>query len=197
VQRIGWRWRRFDALTCIRHGIVVMSEETIQIKRYPNRRFYARNTSKYVSIPEIEEMIRQGHTIEVRDSQTGEELTHQVLTQIILDRQPEKIQLFPVDMLHSIVRSNDMMTDFLRDYFRHAITYLDYLQQYGKSGRKLASPMHWATAWLESFSPKNGQSKSSPAPASDTSSAEEELGQRVAELEERIRQLESAQQPPN
>jgi polyhydroxyalkanoate synthesis repressor PhaR len=173
-----------------------MPEEPIQIKRYPNRRFYARNTSKYVSIPEIEEMIREGHTIDVRDSQTGEELTHQVLTQIILDRQPDKIQLFPISMLHSIVRSNDMMTDFLRDYFRHAITYLDYLQQYGKSSRKLSGPMHWATAWMESFSPKNGKSKDRPVADVKGNPNAEELGQRVAELEERIRQLESTQKPP-
>lgn len=174
-----------------------MAEEPIQIKRYPNRRFYARNTSKYVSIPEIEEMIRQGHAIEVRDSQSGEELTHQILTQIILDRQPEKIQLFPLDMLHSIVRSNDMMTDFLRDYFRHAVTYLDYLQKYRKSSGNLANPMHWATAWLESFSPKNGNRKTPPAAESKGAPPDVEMGQRIAELEERIRQLESTHKPPS
>jgi polyhydroxyalkanoate synthesis repressor PhaR len=173
-----------------------MAEEPIQIKRYPNRRFYARNTSKYVSIPDIEEMIRQGYTIEVRDSQTGDEITHQVLTQIILDRQPEKILLFPASMLHSIVRSNDMMTEFLRDYFRHAITYLDYLQQYGKTGGKLANPMHWATAWLESFRPANVKSKNQASPSVEAHPSKDELGQRVAELEERIRQLESSQTPP-
>src|SRR3990170_8078321 len=79
-----------------------MTDETIQIKRYPNRRFYARNTSKYVSLPEIEEMVRAGQTVDVRDSQTGDDITHPVLTQIIMDRQPEKIALFPIEMLHSI-----------------------------------------------------------------------------------------------
>lgn len=41
-----------------------MAEEPIQIKHYPNRRFNARNTSKYVTVSEIEEMIRQGDTID-------------------------------------------------------------------------------------------------------------------------------------
>lgn len=172
-----------------------MPEETIQIKRYPNRRFYARNTSKYVTLPDIEEMIRQGHTIDVRDSQTGEELTHQVLTQIILDRQPEKTLLFPSAMLHSIVRSNDVMTDFLRDYFRNALTYLDYLQRHGTAGRQFASPMHWAKAWLDSFRPANGTIHTDPEARSDEQSKENELAGRIAQLEERIRQLESAQPP--
>jgi polyhydroxyalkanoate synthesis repressor PhaR len=173
-----------------------MAEEPIQIKRYSNRRFYARNTSKYVSLPEIEEMIRQGHTIDVQDSQTGEELTHQVLTQIILDRQPGKISLFPVAMLHSILRSNNMMTEFLRDYFRHAITYLDYLEQHGSTGKNPANPMHWAKAWLEGLRPANGRSQAEPDARVDEPLLKQELAGRVAELEKRIRQLESAQQPP-
>ncbi len=173
-----------------------MPQEVIQIKRYPNRRFYARATSKYVTLPEIEEMIREGNSIEVRDSQTSEELTHQVLTQIILERHPDRIQLFPVDMLHSIVRSNDMVSEFLRDYFRHAITYVDYLQQYGAKGRKLANPMHWATAWLESFKPTSGEAGNHAEAAGAAPAAEDELSKRVAELEARIHQLESAQRSP-
>jgi len=172
-----------------------MAEEPIQIKRYPNRRFYARNTSKYVCLPEIEEMVRQGHTVDVHDSQTGESITHAVLTQIILDRQPEKMSLFPIAMLHSIVRSNDAMTEFLRDYFRHSLIYLDYLQQHGTMAGGLPNPMHWVKAWLDGIRPDTGKSPPEPAEAADEHTAPSELGQRVAELEERIRQLEATQQP--
>jgi polyhydroxyalkanoate synthesis repressor PhaR len=180
-----------------------MAEEPIQIKRYPNRRFYARNTSKYVTLPEIEQMIRDGRTIEVRDSQSDEEITHAVLTQIILERQPEKIALFPVAMLHSIVRSNEVMSDFLRDYFRHSLTYLDYLQKHGTVAGGMANPMHWVKAWMEAFKPANGttapatkSAATGPSEAEATASANAaELAERIAELEERIQQLESAQGP--
>jgi polyhydroxyalkanoate synthesis repressor PhaR len=168
-----------------------MADETIQIKRYPNRRFYARNTSKYVSMPEIEEMIRAGHTVEVRDSQTGDDITHLVLTQIIMDRQPEKIALFPIEMLHSIVRSNDMMTEFLRDYFRHSLTYLEYLKQHGTSVKGLANPVHWVKAWLDGFRRANENALGLPEGESQ-SPEESELAERIAELEARIRQLETA-----
>jgi polyhydroxyalkanoate synthesis repressor PhaR len=165
-----------------------MTEETTQIKRYPNRRFHARTAKRYVTLQEIEEMIAAGQTIEVTDSQTGENITRAVLTQIILDRQPGKISFFPVDMLHSIVRSNEMVSDFLRDYFQHSLTYLDYLQRHDSKTQTLANPMHWVKAWLDSFQPAEAREE---APVQE----EPDLSDRMAELEARIRQLESKKTP--
>ena len=59
-----------------------MPIEPIRIKRYPNRRFYASHTSKYVSLPEIEQLIRDGVNVEIVDSQTGEDITRVILMQI-------------------------------------------------------------------------------------------------------------------
>src|SRR5438105_3026113 len=118
---------------------LTMASGTVQITRYPNRRFYARDKSNYVSLEDIEAMVRTGQSVEIRDSQTEEDLTGLVLTRIIIERQPEKMKkLFPIDMLHCIVRSNEVMSDFLRDYFRHALPYLEYLQRHAKAAIKLA-----------------------------------------------------------
>jgi polyhydroxyalkanoate synthesis repressor PhaR len=165
-----------------------MAGDPIQIKRYPNRRYYARNTSQYVSLQEIEDMVQAGETVEIRDSQSGDDLTRAVLTQIIMERQPEKMSLFPSDMLHFIVRSNDAMSDFLRDYFRHSLTYLDYLQRHS-AATPLTQPMHWMKAWLDGFAPKPHTEEKSrrDAPAS----ADDKLADRIHELEERLRQLEA------
>lgn len=164
-----------------------MPNTPIQIKRYPNRRYYARNTSKYVSLKEIEEMIKAGETVEICDSQSGEDMTRSVLTQIILERQPDKMALFPTAMLHGILRSNDVMSDFLRDYFRQSVTYLDYLQRHSATTKTLTKPMHWIKAWLDGITP-------SPAENSDDSKQEgdsEPLSHRVEQLEERLRELEN------
>ncbi|MCA9119443.1 MAG: polyhydroxyalkanoate synthesis regulator DNA-binding domain-containing protein [Planctomycetaceae bacterium] len=168
-----------------------MADDPIQIKRYPNRRYYAKHTSQYVSLPEIEEMVTSGETVEIRDSQTGEDLTRSVLTQIIMERQPEKMSLFPSDMLHFIVRSNDAMSDFLRDYFRHSLTYLDYLQRHS-AVTPLAQPMHWVKAWLDGISPASS-ARSEPSKETD-SGQDDQLASRIQELEERLRQLESKDQ---
>jgi polyhydroxyalkanoate synthesis repressor PhaR len=179
-----------------------MAKSPILITRYPNRRFYARNESKYVSLEGIEQMIREGETVEIRDSQTDEDLTRAVLARIIMERQPEKMRLFPIDMLHGILRSNEVTTDFLRDYFRHALPYLEYLHRHSAAAMTLAQPMHWVKAWLdgiprpprgaEGLDPSAAVSESPlrdvPGPDADAAL----LARRVAELEARIRQLEAS-----
>lgn len=142
-----------------------MTDGPVLIKRYPNRRYYARNTSKYVSLKEIEEMVKQGQTIEIRDSQTGDDMTQAVLTQIIMERHPERMALFPSDMLHYILRSNDVMLAFLGDYFRHSLTYLDYLQRHSPTATTLV-PMNWVKAWLEKVASMPGtMDKPTPCPS--------------------------------
>lgn len=175
-----------------------MPDERIQITRYPNRRFYTRSESKYVSLEEIEEMVRAGKSVEIRDSQTDEDLTAMVLTRILLERQPDKMRLFPIDMLHFLVRSNDVMSDFLRDYFRHSLPYLEYLQRHSAATvTTLVQPMHWMKAWLDSIAPQTAGQKS-PTPEQPKPEVPVPLTTRIAELEERIRQLEggSAEQRP-
>ena len=163
-----------------------MSQAPILIKRYPNRRYYSKNASKYVSLQEIEELVQAGETVEIQDSQSGDDLTGAVLAQIIMERHPDKVSLFPTDMLHFILRSNDVMSGFLRDYFRHSLTYLDYLQKHGATTTALLQPMHWAKAWFE------GLSSPSELPAETGPASEAEpLAERVQQLEERLEQLES------
>ncbi len=167
-----------------------MPDERVQITRYPNRRFYARNESRYVSLEEIEEMVRAGKSVEIRDNQTDEELTGAVLTRIIMERQPEKMRLFPIDMLHFIVRSNDVMSDFLRDYFRHSLPYLEYLQKHSAAAvTTLVRPMHWMKAWLDSIAPQMTGAKP-PAGEPPKPDKAMPLSDRISQLEERIRQLE-------
>lgn len=195
-----------------------MTPEPVQISRYPNRRFYDRQSSKYVSLADIEQLVQQGSTVEIRDSQTGEDLTRVMLTRIIMDRQPEKMQLFPIDMLHFIVRSNNMMAEFLRDYFRASLMYLEYLQRHGSTVARLGAPMHWMKAWMERLS-SPAAAATSPAPAPDgaaqagappptppaaaslpadhsqpsDNATAAQLARRVEQLEERIRQMEAAE----
>lgn len=169
-----------------------MSQGTVQITRYPNRRFYARDTSNYVSLEDIEIMVRKGQNVEIRDSQSDEDLTAIVLTRLIVERQPEKMSLFPIDMLHCMVRSNEVMSDFLRDYFRQVMPYLDYLQRHGTAAMNLAQkPMHWIKAWLDNLTPGLTSGKSDTKPSKSATS--DQLAHRVAELEQRLKQLETQQ----
>ena len=165
----------------------------IRISRYPNRRFYDHSTSSYVSLENIEELVTSGKMVEIRDSQTDEDLTRAVLTRIIIERQPDKMQLFPVDMLHFIVRSNDVMSEFLRDYFRHSLPYLDYLQRHSAAAvSTLVQPMHWIKAWLDRMVPQRADEQATPKQPSEIVDEQVDLSKRISELEARLRQLESS-----
>lgn len=160
-----------------------MSADPVQIRRYPNRRFYDRSRSRYVTLQEIEELVLQGQTIRVEDSQTGEDLTRQVLTQIMLERHPDKMELIPVAMLHSILRANDLVVDFWREYLLRSLTALENLQ---RSPIPLASPLHW----MQSFF--TGAAPAMPAP----DQAADAVARRLAELEDRINRLEPRSETP-
>ncbi|HEX8200376.1 MAG TPA: polyhydroxyalkanoate synthesis regulator DNA-binding domain-containing protein [Isosphaeraceae bacterium] len=155
-----------------------MITEPISIRRYPNRRFYDRSRRRYVTLQDIEDLVLDGRTIEVRDSRTGEDLTRQILAQLLLERHPEKMAMFPVAMLHSILQANDLATDFWRGYLRQSLTMLD--------GLRKATPL----AWMSSLAP--GILPQSTPPTAEA----EALARRVAELESRLERIELGAEEP-
>ena len=104
-----------------------MTEPTIEVTRYPNRRLYDRSRGQYVTLQELEQLVRDGRTICVRDSKTGEDLTRTILTQIILERFPERMDLIPVPLLHMLLRANDLALDWLRTYLRQSLAFLEQM----------------------------------------------------------------------
>lgn len=158
-----------------------MATKTIQIRRYPNRRLYDRSHRRYITLPEIEELVREGHTVEVRDSKTDEDLTRLILTQILIERHPDKMEMFPVAMLHSILRANDLALEFLRGTLRQSLAVLEEVQ---KAGPPFGSPWNWMAAFVPGFA--------STSPSTGTA----DLMQRLAELEGRIQRLEGGTGKP-
>ena len=95
---------------------------TVEIHRYPNRRFYDTSHSRYVSLADIQELIRNGSRVCITDSKTKQDISAKVLAQIIIERDPPKLQAFPVELLHQLVRTNqEMVLDFVDTYFNQAM----------------------------------------------------------------------------
>ena len=61
--------------------------ETIVIKKYANRRLYNTASSSYVTLEHLAQMVRDGQEFVVQDAKTGDNITHQVLTQIIVEEE--------------------------------------------------------------------------------------------------------------
>jgi len=92
-----------------------------RIKRYTNRKLYDTESSEYVSLNDIAEMVRRGETVEVVDNTTGEDLTAQTLTQIILEEGKDGREVIPSDLLHQLLRRSGEVVDSGIDQIRSTV----------------------------------------------------------------------------
>ena len=84
------------------------------IKRYSNRKLYDRQESRYVTLEEVEELIRQGKEISVVDASTGENLTSVTLAQIILENERSHRAALPTAFLHQLIKHGEGWQDFFQ-----------------------------------------------------------------------------------
>jgi polyhydroxyalkanoate synthesis repressor PhaR len=95
----------------------------IELRRYPNRRYYDRTRSQHLTLEQIYLLVREGYEVTIVDSKTNEDITAKVLAHIILEHDPPKLVAFPVELLHEIIRSNEsLLRDFVEKYFSRALT---------------------------------------------------------------------------
>src|SRR5947207_11924183 len=91
------------------------------IKRYSNRKLYDTQESRYVTLEEIEEMIRGGKEISVVDASTGEDLTSVTLAQIILENERNRRAVLPAAFLHQLVKHGEAWQDFVQRSMRSSL----------------------------------------------------------------------------
>ena len=77
--------------------------DKVTIKKYANRRLYDTESSSYITLDRLAAMIREGRDFEVVDAKSGEDITHQVLTQIIVDEEARGSTLLPVNFLRQLI----------------------------------------------------------------------------------------------
>jgi polyhydroxyalkanoate synthesis repressor PhaR len=120
--------------------------EVRRIKKYSNRRLYDTATSRYVNLDQVASLIRRGHALKVVDAKSGEDLTRQVLTQIIVEdaRQPDGGA--PVEFLRDMIRATDSaQRDFLEWYLAAAADTYKRLQK--AWGDRVPLPAGSAAQW--------------------------------------------------
>jgi|SRR5579862_1349463 len=178
----------------------------LEIKKYPNRRYYDATHSKHLTLDEIRTLIQQGYDLIVTDARSSSDITAQVLTQIILDLDPAKINSLPVPLLVRIIRMNDQLVkDFVEKYFNQALhSFLEYQRRVEEQIRKThglpsAFPMvsAWTKAMLQPFSAAfSDPHTSEPPPESVEPASVDELQQTVRELQAQVDQLKRPGRSP-
>jgi polyhydroxyalkanoate synthesis repressor PhaR len=91
------------------------------IKRYESRKLYDTEESRYVSLEEISNWIRQGQEVKVVDNATGSDVTSQTLTQIILDEGRKGTSFLPSELLHDLVRLGERAVNTGIEQVQHSV----------------------------------------------------------------------------
>jgi polyhydroxyalkanoate synthesis repressor PhaR len=99
------------------------SSGKVTIKKYANRRLYDTESSTYITLDRLAEMVREGREFEVVDAKSGDDITRQVLTQIIVDEESRGgTTMLPLNFLKQLIGlyGNSMQT-FVPQYLEAAM----------------------------------------------------------------------------
>ncbi len=115
------------------------------IKKYPNRRLYDTDTSTYITLAEVKQLVMENAPFVVRDAKTNEDLTRSILLQIILEEEAGGAPMFTEAALANIIRFyGHAMQGFMGSYLeRNVQAFTDLQAQLAQQSRN-ATPEAWA-----------------------------------------------------
>jgi len=194
--------------------LVTDQQTPVQLRRYPNRRYYDAAHSQHLTLEEIFRLIAGGQSVQVNDSKSGEDITTRVLAQLILEQAPGKWAALPAELLHQIIRANEaLLREFVEKYFHRALLAFEasqrefeqYMRQaLGLSHDLLAmnpgpwsmNPGKWSASWaakmlepyMRTFLAGDDASPAAALPL-DAGQENAELKTAVAELKRELEEL--------
>jgi polyhydroxyalkanoate synthesis repressor PhaR len=106
------------------------------VKKYSNRRLYHTRESRYITLDELAETIREGEDVQVVDAKTSADLTQPTLAQIILDSRGAS-KLLPTELLTQLIRMGD---DALAEFFGKYVSWALEMYVAARRGAQAVSP---------------------------------------------------------
>ena len=79
------------------------ASKPVIVKKYANRRLYNTETSSYITLETLARLTREGREFKVVDAKTDEDITHGILTQIIMDEESRGATLLPASFLRQLI----------------------------------------------------------------------------------------------
>jgi polyhydroxyalkanoate synthesis repressor PhaR len=115
------------------------------IKKYPNRRLYDTETSTYITLADVQQLVMDSEPFVVRDAKTNEDLTRSILLQIILEEETAGAPMFTEAVLANIIRFyGNAMQSFMGDYLEKNVqTFMDLQVKMAEQSKGM-SPEMWA-----------------------------------------------------
>lgn len=180
------------------------NKPSIIVKKYANRRLYNTETSSYITLETLARLTREGRDFKVVDAKTDEDITHGILTQIIMDEESRGSTLLPASFLrHLIGLYGDSMQGVVPQYleasmdafrrnqaqFRDAMKGAISTNPFAELAKRNLAVFEAATG---AFVPKPGKGDA-PRPVEETSAGHsDEIGElkaQIAELQAKVDKL--------
>ncbi|OYW49575.1 MAG: polyhydroxyalkanoate synthesis repressor PhaR [Novosphingobium sp. 28-62-57] len=177
---------------------------TVIIKKYANRRLYNTSTSSYITLDHLAQMVKENVDFKVLDAKTGADLTHAILTQIIMDEEAAGEQMLPTNFLRQLISMyGNSMQAFLPSYLEAS---MDHFRENQAKMRKAieeslgANPlaqiaqrnMEMFKAAAAAFVPASpAQAPAEQAPVSAEADDLDALRKQMAEMQKKLDQLSS------
>lgn len=171
--------------------------EPIIIKKYANRRLYNTQSSSYITLDDLARMTREGVDFQVLDAKTGSDITHQILTQIIMEEESHGEQMLPISFLRQLISMYGNSMQALMPHYLEAT-----MENFRANQRKLQEAwqasmgpdalarmaetnMAMFKAAASAFMPEKFAPPSPPAPQDDI----EALREQMAEMQRKLDKL--------
>lgn len=177
--------------------------DTVIIKKYANRRLYNTSSSSYITLDDLSKMTRDGTDFKVLDAKSGDDITHSILTQIIMEEEANGEHMLPVSFLRDLIAMyGNSMQSMMPHYLEAAMVnfrenqsklHAALRQNIGTNPlTKLAETnMAMMRAATQAFMPgsKAETETNEPSAQSDDNSELTELRQQMAAMQKKLDEL--------
>ncbi len=174
------------------------ADEAVIVKKYANRRLYNTRSSSYITLEDLARMTREGVDFKVLDAKTGNDITHQILTQIIMEEESSGgEQMLPIGFLRQLISMyghsmQAMMPQYLEASMENFRANQAKLQDAWKASmdpqafaRLAETNMAMFKAAASAFMPNGASTPApSPKPASDIDALREQMAAMQKKLDE-------------
>lgn len=164
--------------------------QPIVVRKYENRRLYDTSSSRYVNLPEIAQMVREGAEVQVVDAKSGEDITRVILTQIIHEDARQNKGDLPLPFLRELIVTSDRA---FRDF---VAWYADAALSAQRGAKEVFPPLGHALPFLErtleALKQKAALATTGKPEAPPKAEDLESLRSRITELEAQL----AARRPP-
>jgi polyhydroxyalkanoate synthesis repressor PhaR len=129
----------------------MIKPNSIVIRKMANRRLYVPGAGHFVTLGDISDMIRRGDEVVIYNAKTDEDITHAILTQIIVEREKDDEILLPITFLRQLILwHGDEMQALIGSYLEFSVKAFSYDKE-----QFMAQPFGKTFEFIKSYSRLN------------------------------------------